>query len=52
MRVAIMMIFDEGEYTYGIYPFDTGEEKDKVNELSMKIRSERGCRTYIKKVGE
>lgn len=46
----IIMIIDEEEYVYGTYPFSTIEEKNKVNELAMKIGSERDCHTYVKEV--
>lgn len=50
MRAKIIMVFDEGEFEYGTYPFETNEQKNRVNELAMKIREERGCSTYIKVV--
>lgn len=46
----IMMVFDGEEYVYGTYPFNSIEEKNKVNELAMKIGSERDCHTYVKEV--
>lgn len=45
------MIFDDGEYPYGTYDFNTESERKFVNELAMKIRTERDCQTYVKKVG-
>lgn len=50
MRAKIIMVFGEDEYEYGIYPFKTSEEKNRVNELAMQIRAERGCQTYVKEV--
>lgn len=46
----IIMIIDEEKYVYGTYPFSTIEEKNKVNELAIKIGSERDCQTYVKEV--
>lgn len=50
MRAKIIMVFDGEEYEYGTYPFDTNEEKNRVNELAMQIRHERDCSTYVKVV--
>lgn len=50
MRAKIIMVFDGEEYEYGTYPFDTNEEKNRVNELAIQIRAERGCQTYVKEV--
>ena len=50
MKASIIMVFDGEEYVYGTYPFNTNEEKNKVNELAMKIRDERCCGTYIEEV--
>lgn len=47
----IIMIVDDEEYVYGTYPFNSIEEKNKVNELALKISSERDCQTYVKEVG-
>ena len=52
MKATIMMVFDDGEYPYGTYNFNTEDEQNFVNELAMKIRSERGCQTYVKEVIE
>jgi hypothetical protein len=35
---------------YGTYNFNTTEEKNRVNELAMKIQAERDCHTYIEEV--
>ena len=51
MRAKIIMVFDGDEYEYGTYPFGTNEEKNRVNELAIKIRTERGCDTYVLEVG-
>lgn len=50
MRAKIIMVFDGEEYEYGTYPFSTNEEKNRVNELAIRIRHERDCDTYIKEV--
>ena len=47
---TIYMVFGKEEYAYGTYPFKTAEEKNRVNELAMQIRVERGCQTYVKEV--
>lgn len=47
---TIYMVFGKEEYAYGTYPFKTAEEKNRVNELAMQIRTERGCQTYVKEV--
>ena len=52
MKASIIMFFDVEEYVYGTYPFNTNSEKDKVNELAMQIRDERGCDTYVSEVNE
>lgn len=51
MDAKIMMVIDGCEYEYGIYPFDTTEQKNKVNEIAIRVRQERNCDTYIKEVG-
>lgn len=50
MQAQIVMEIDGEEYLYGTYPFDTNSEKNRVNELAMKIRTERNVDTYIKEV--
>ena len=40
------------EYKYGTYRFVTRAEKNRVNDLAMQIRKERGCETYVKEIGE
>jgi len=50
MEAKIMMVIDGESYPYGTYPYNTNEEKNKVNELAMKIRDERCCGTYIEEV--
>ncbi len=50
MQAQIIMVVDGEEYAYGTYPYNTNEEKNKVNELAMKIREEREVGTYVKEV--
>ena len=50
MQAQIIMIVDGEEYLYGTYPFNTNEEKIKVNDLALKIRDEREVSTYVKEV--
>lgn len=50
MRARIYMVFDGCEYEYGTYPFDTTEEKNKVNDLAIKVGEERDCQTFVKEV--
>ena len=52
MRAKIIMVFDGEEYEYGTYKFDSNEERNRVNELAMQIRDERGCGCYIQPVEE
>lgn len=47
MQAKIIMVFDGEEYEYGTYPFNTNEERNKVNELAIRIRQERSCQTYV-----
>lgn len=50
MQAQIIMVVDGEEYAYGTYPYNTNEEKKKVNDLAMKIREEREVGTYVKEV--
>jgi hypothetical protein len=47
MKAKIIMYIEGKEYEYGTYHFNTTEERNKVNELAMHVREERGCYTYI-----
>ena len=47
MKAKIMMICDGTEYVYGTYAFETDEQKNRVNELAMKIRDERDIPVYV-----
>lgn len=46
----IWMVFGAEEYKYGTYRFVTRAEKNRVNDLAMQIRKERGCETYVKEM--
>lgn len=46
----IWMVFGAEEYKYGTYRFVTRAEKNRVNDLAMQIREERGCETYVKEI--
>ena len=46
----IWMVFGAEEYKYGTYRFVTRAEKNRVNDLAMKLREERGCETYVKEI--
>ena len=50
MQAQIIMVVDGEEYVYGTYSYNTNEEKNRVNELAMKIREEREVGTYVKEV--
>lgn len=52
MKVRIIMIFEEGSYEYGTYPYDTDLEKKRANEIALQLRDERGCHTCIEEVGD
>jgi hypothetical protein len=47
MKAEIIMVIDGEEYVYGRYPFETYGQRDKVNELAMKVRDERGVDVYV-----
>lgn len=46
----IVMVVDGEEYVYGTYPFETYEEKNKTNEIALRISKERGVYTYVEEV--
>lgn len=48
--VQIVLKTDDGEVVYGTYPFNTPGEKNRVNELAMQIRDERGMGVEVRKV--
>ena len=50
MKAEIVMVFENGEFVFGEYPFDTYAEQNRVNELAMKIREERDCQTFVREV--
>lgn len=47
-KATILMKFPEGEYKYGTYDFNTPLERAYVNELAMRIKSERFCETEVR----
>ena len=49
MMATIMMVFDDGEYPYGTYPYETSGDKDLVNQIAQQIKCERGCEVYVAK---
>lgn len=50
MKAQIVMVVDGNEYVYGTYPFETAKERNKVNELAIKIRDERAVGTFVREV--
>lgn len=52
MKAKIMMWVEGESYEYGTYDFNTPEQKNRVNELAMKVRDERDCYTYVEIVKE
>lgn len=50
VMAEIWMVFGAEEYKYGTYRFVTRAEKNRVNDLAMQIRKERGCETYVKEM--
>lgn len=50
-KADIIMIFDGEEFPYGRgYAYTTAAEKDKVNELAMHLRKERGCQVEVRAI--
>lgn len=49
MMAEIIMVIDGEEYVYGTYPFDSYDQRDRVNELAMKVRDEKGVRVYVQR---
>ena len=48
--VQIVIKTDDGEVVYGTYEYNTPSEKNRVNELAMQIRDERGMGVEVRKV--
>lgn len=46
----IVMTVDGEEYIFGRYPYSTNEEKNRVNELAIKVASERGIYVYVREI--
>lgn len=48
MMARIIMEYDGEEYVYGEYPFDTDEQKDRVNRIALRVGQEReGVLAYV-----
>lgn len=44
MKKTIMMDFGDGNlYPYGTYPADTNEQRNRINEIAMRVCEERDC---------
>ena len=52
MKAKIIMYIEGKEYEYGTYHFNTAEERNRANEIAMKVREERDCYTYIEILGD
>ena len=50
MKAKIIMVFDSEQYVYGVYNYNTFDEKRRVNEIALALRKERGCQTFIEEV--
>lgn len=50
MKARIVMVVNEEKYIYGTYSFETDAEKNKVNELAIRLRAERGIYVYVEAV--
>ena len=44
----IIMVFGKLEIPYGTYRFSTDAEKNRVNELAIKIGEERECQPFVR----
>lgn len=51
MTAKIIMVIDGKEYPYGTYAFETDEQKNRVNEIALKIGEERGVPVYVSRNG-
>lgn len=52
LRATIVMRFwnpdnTYNDYQYGTYPFETNEQKNKVNEISAQLMRDRDCDVYL-----
>lgn len=52
MKARIIMRFegDDSEYVYGLYPYETYAEKDRVQTIAQDLRIKRGCEVFIEEV--
>ena len=50
MNAQIVMVVDGDEYVYGTYPFNTLCERNRVNDLALKVKDERSVDVYVKEV--
>ncbi len=50
MKAEIVMVFGKTESQYGTYDFNTDAEKNRVNELAIKIGEERECQTFVREL--
>ena len=50
MQAQIVMVFDGDEHVYGTYSYNSNVEKNKVNDLAMRIRDEREVDVYVREV--
>jgi hypothetical protein len=41
------MTFDEGDFPYGTFPYNTDDEKIRVNEIAILVKNQRGCDVYV-----
>lgn len=46
----IVMVFGKLEIPYGTYRFSTDAEKNRVNELAIKIGEERECQIFVREL--
>lgn len=46
----IVMVFGKLEIPYRTYRFSTDAERNRVNELAIKIGEERECQTFVREL--
>lgn len=47
-KATIVMKFEQGEYEYGTYDYNTPLEKVMVNELAIRVRDEWHCEVEVR----
>ena len=47
MKATIMMTFEEGDFPYGTFSYNTDAEKIRVNEIAVMICQQRRCDVYV-----